>query len=101
MTTANLVELVLLKEPAAIPRPDPKVARAYVRSLQQAVKAAKASKAGDLLVVARERFEIHSQILGFEISIQGAALLVSGSFVSAALHKSISLQSRYREIMPT
>jgi hypothetical protein len=50
-----------------------------MRLLQQAVKAE------DLLVVARERFEIRSRILGCEISIQSAALIVSGSFVSATL----------------
>ena len=64
-----------------MPRPqqDPKLAHAYVRSLQQAVKAE------DLMVVAQERFEIRSKILGYEISIQSAALIVSGSFVSAIL----------------
>jgi hypothetical protein len=49
-----------------------------MRSLQQAVKAEY------LLVVARERFEV-SEILGCEISIQSAGLIVSGSFVSATL----------------
>jgi hypothetical protein len=44
-----------------------------------------AVEAEDLLVVARQRFEIRSKILGCEISIQSAALIVSGSFVSAAL----------------
>lgn len=72
MTITNL-ETVLLKVLAAIPRQDPKLAHAYMRSLQTVVKSE------DLLVVARRGFEIRSKILGRE------ELIVSGSFVSATL----------------
>jgi hypothetical protein len=51
-----------------------------MRSLQQAVKSE------DLLVVAREGFEIRSKILRCVVLIQSAALIVSGSFVSATLY---------------
>jgi hypothetical protein len=64
-----------------MPQQDPKLAHAYVRWLQQAVKAE------DFLVVAQECFEIRSKILGCEIPIQSAALIVSGSFVFATLSK--------------
>lgn len=39
------------------------------------------------MVVAREGLGIRSKILGFEILIQRAALIVSGSFVFAILSK--------------
>ena len=76
--TTNL-ETVSLKVPAPIPRQDPKLAHAYLRSLQQAVKSEY------LLVVAREGFEIRSKILGCKILRQSAALIAGGSFVSAVL----------------
>jgi hypothetical protein len=50
-----------------------------MRSLQEAVKSE------DLFVVAREGFEIRSKILGCEELTQSAALILSGSFVSATL----------------
>ena len=62
-----------------MPQQDPKLARAYMRSLQEAVKCE------DLVVVAREGFEIRSKNLGCEELTQSAALILSGSFVSATL----------------
>jgi hypothetical protein len=78
MTTTNL-ETILLKVPAPIPRQDPKLAYAYMRSLQPAVK----SK--DLLVVPRGGFEVRSKILGYKELTQSITLILSGSFVSATL----------------
>jgi hypothetical protein len=72
MTITNL-ETLLLKVLVPIHRQEPHVAPAYLRSLQQAVKSE------DLLVVAREGFEICSKIL------QSAGLIAGASFVSAAL----------------
>jgi hypothetical protein len=58
-----------------------------MRSLHQVVKAE------DLLVVAREGFEIRSKILGCEV----AGLIAGGSFVSAVLDPmSIPSQSTTR-----
>lgn len=79
ITTTNL-ETVLLKVLVPIPRQDPKLAHAYMRSLQQVVKSE------GPLVAAREDFEICSKILGCKVLIQSTALTVSGSFVSAALY---------------
>jgi hypothetical protein len=78
MIITNL-ETVLLNVPAAMPRHDPKLAHAYMRSLQEAVKSE------ELFVVAREGFGIRSKILGCEELTQSAALILSGSFVSATL----------------
>ena len=90
ITTANL-ETVLLKVAVPILRQDPKLAHAYLRSLQQAVKSE------DLLVVAREGFEIRSKILGCEVLIQSAGLIAGASFVFAVLDSmSILLQSLAR-----
>ena len=50
-----------------------------MRSVQQA------GKSEDQLAVAREGFEICSKILRYGALIQSAALIVSGSFVSATL----------------
>ena len=70
-----------------MPRQDLKLAHAYLRSSQQAVKSE------DLLVVAQEGFEVRSKILGCEVLIQSAGLSASGSFVSAVLGSmSIPLQ---------
>lgn len=57
-----------------------------MRSLQQAAKS-------EDLLVAREGSEIRSKIPSCEVLIQNAALIVSGSFVSATLHTSISSQT--------
>jgi hypothetical protein len=55
MTITNL-ETLLLKVLVPTHRQEPRVAPAYLRSLQQAVKSE------DLLVVAREGFEICSKM---------------------------------------
>lgn len=79
MVDKDILETVLLKVSAAIPGQDPKLANAYLRLLQPAVKSE------DLLVVPRGGFEIRSKILGCEELTQSAALILSGSFVSATL----------------
>jgi hypothetical protein len=58
---------------------NPQLARAYMRSLQEDVESE------DLFVVARESFEIRSKILGWEELTHSAALILSGSLVSATL----------------
>ena len=65
------------KVPALV-RQDWELAHAYERSLLQAVKS-------EVMLVAA-RGEVRSKILGCEVLIQSAALIVSGSFVSATLH---------------
>ncbi len=91
MTTTNL-EIVLLKVLAAMPRQDLKLAHAYMKSLQPAVKSE------GLLVDPRGGFEIRSKILGCEELTQSVALILSGSFVSATLSNinifAIIVQSR-------
>jgi hypothetical protein len=74
-----------------MPRQDPKLAHAYLRSLQQTVKSE------DLLVVAREGFEIRSKILGYEVLIESAGLIADGSFVSAVLDSMPYFRSHRRD----
>jgi hypothetical protein len=62
-----------------MPRQEPGLAYAYLRSLQKAVKPE------DVLVVAQEGFEARSKILGCEVLIQSAGLMAGASFVSAVL----------------
>jgi hypothetical protein len=78
MAITNL-ETLLLKVLVPIHRQEPRVAPVYLRSLQLAVKSE------DLLVVAREGFEICSKILGCEALVQSAGLIAGASFVSAVL----------------
>jgi hypothetical protein len=58
---------------------NPQLARAYMRPLQEDVESE------DLFVVARESFEIRSKILKCEELTHSAALILSGSLVSATL----------------
>jgi hypothetical protein len=87
MNTTDL-ETVALKVPAPVPQQDPKLAREYMWSLQDAVKSQ------ELFVVAREGFGIRSKILGCEELTQSAALIVYGSFVSALSNVNIFVQRR-------
>jgi hypothetical protein len=89
---ATNLETVLLKVPVPLPRQDPKLVHAYLRSLQQTVKSE------DLLVVAQEGFEIRSKIL------RCAGLIAGGSFVSALLdltsiRSQVNDEISYRAIM--
>ena len=89
ITTTNL-ETLSWKEPATIPRQDPKLSRAYLRSFQQAVKFE------DLLVVARGGFEIRCKILGGEILGPSAGLIAGESFVFEGLDSYVNTFAGYR-----
>ena len=93
MTITNL-ETVFLEVPTAMPQLGPELARVYMRSLQEAVKYE------DLFVVARDGFEICNKILECEELTQSAALMLSGSFVSATL-SNINIFAYKEEILPT
>jgi hypothetical protein len=84
MTITNL-ETVFLKVLVVIFRQDPKLARAYIRSLPPAVKFE------DPFVVSRRGFEIHSKILGWEKLTHNAVLILSENFVSAILDSMLIL----------